>query len=87
MPTKQQALTKLSAMAEQMRKHAEAHSIQVVTYFEGPDGQVLKNGHFTEELIVNVAADLSVQHPSAVRRARAFMMDNMGRKEVEQAEA
>lgn len=81
--TKEQALNKLALLIEQARKHAEAHGLQVFTFYEAKEQQVAKTGHCTPELLVNIAADMAMNHPDAVRRARALMMEHIGRSHVE----
>lgn len=85
-PTKAQALKKLELLAEQVRKHAEANGLQCFVYYEAPDHKVALTQHCSEELIVNIAAHIGMQHPTAIVRARQIMIEVMGRADTEKVE-
>lgn len=85
--TKEQAIKKLFRQAEEMREHAKKHALQVFIFHEATDHKVALDGHYSEEMLVNIAAHLGMNHPSSVRRARMVMQEVMGRKEVEKIEA
>lgn len=73
MSTKHQALNKLHLLAEQLAAHAKKHGIQCFAIYEVKDGQVGIQQHCTEELLVNLAAHLGMNHIDAIHRANAIL--------------
>lgn len=83
---KHQKLDGLHRRAEELAAYARKHSLQVFSFYEVKDHQVGIQQHCTEELLVNLSAHLATNHTSAIRRARAMMMEVMGRQKVEEVE-
>jgi hypothetical protein len=81
--TRHQAIKKLSLLCNQMTKHAKAHNLQVYVMQEVENRQVGVSGHFSEEMLVNLAAHLGLQHPQAVAKAGQILATIMGNKPVE----
>ena len=84
--TKHQAIDKLVRQAEEMRKHAAKSGLQCFIFHEVKDHKVALDGHYSEDLVVNIAAHIGFNHPSAIQRARMMMMDMAGRQKVEEVE-
>jgi uncharacterized protein YutE (UPF0331/DUF86 family) len=84
-PTKEQNLKKLELLAEQMRKHCEKHNLQCFVYHEAPDHQVALSQHCSEDLLVNIAAHLGLNHPQTIVRAKEIMIKIMGIQKTQEA--
>lgn len=84
-PTKEQNLKKLELLAEQMRKHCEKHNLQCFVYHEAPNHQVAVSQYCSEELLVNIAAHLGINHPQAIVRAKEIMIRVMGIQKAQEA--
>lgn len=84
---KHQKLDGLGRRAEELVAHAKKHGLQCFVIYEVKDHQVGIQQHCTEELLVNLAAHIGMNHPAAIHRARMIMIEQMGRKEVEAKEA
>lgn len=69
-PTRQQQFKKLELLVKQLHDHCKKHGIQYYLCHEAPDHNVLIAGQCSEELMVNIACDLAIGHPSAVVKAR-----------------
>lgn len=84
--TKHQSLGKLQKLVEQVAAHCKAHDLQFFICYEVKDNKITIEGRHSEELLVNVAAHLGLNHPAAVHRARMLMMEVAGRQRVESIE-
>ena len=84
-PTKAQSLKKLELLAEQVLKHCEKHNLQCFIYHEAPDHQVSLAQNCSEELLVNIAAHLGINHPQAVVKAREVIVNIMGAQKAKEA--
>jgi len=85
-PTKTQNLKKLELLAEQVRKHCEKHQLQCFIYHEAPDHQVALSQHCSDELLVNLAAHLGINHPQVIVRAKEIMVRVMGVQKTQEAQ-
>jgi len=70
-----------------MRDHCKKSGLQFFVCHEVRDQKITIEGLHSEELLVNIAAHLGLNHPTAVHRARMLMMEIAGRQKVEQIEA
>lgn len=68
--TRQQQFKKMELLVKQLHDHCQKHGIQYYLCHEAPEHNVLIAGQCSEELMVNVACDLAIGHPSAVIKAR-----------------
>lgn len=84
---KHQKLEGLHRRAEELAAYAKKHGLQCFAIYEVKDHQVGIQQHCTEELLVNLCAHVGMNHPTAIHRARMVMLEQMGRKAVEQHEA
>lgn len=79
---KHQKLDGLNRRSEELAAYAKKHGLQVFVIHEIKDGQISIQQHCTEELLVNLAAHLGMNHPEAIHRANSILKRVSG---IEQA--
>ena len=72
-PTRTQNFKKLELLVGQLHKHCEKAGIEYYLCHEAPEHQVLVAGRGSQELMVNIACDLALNHPGAVIKAREIV--------------